>query len=211
MGFFDIFRRKKAEPEFDVEDLDLPEPRCHHYLLAHRALPSVAFARPRAFFGVLATSDARDFLEDLLGMVSQQCRECEPESKLDFSVDDISIHHSCIGKFPCVILKMPEAKVMAEAIYVAAVLLDDADLSPAAWEHEVETETPDKTAMRYFTLEKGLMLDGSDRTVLCSWTPEGSHFNFGDGPAPHIETFEAAIEKMLTENPEPWAESRPVE
>lgn len=78
---------------------------------------------------------------------------------------------------------------MTEAYFVAAVLLVD-----------LEQETPevDQPALRYFTLEYGATLDGPPRTVLCEWTAEGSHLNYGDGPEPTLATFAEAIEQLLT-------------
>ena len=126
MGLFDFFRRKpQKSPARDLVEADLPEPRCHHYTLAHYALRSVAFERPLAFLGVLASPDAAKFLTDLMRSVSEHCREREPRP--DFSSDDLTLHKVRVGVFPCAVIEMPRPRAITEAFFVAAVLLADLD------------------------------------------------------------------------------------
>jgi hypothetical protein len=191
MGLFDFFRRKpQAPPDRAPIEEDLPEPRCHHYTLAHYALRSVAFEQPVRFLGILASPDAQRFLTDLLRSVSEHCKEREPRP--DFRIQDVTVHKVRVGRYPCVVLELPRPRATTEAFFVAAVLLADLDQG-----------LPDSHAavLRYFTLEKGFVLGGPPRTVLCEWTAEGSHLNYGDGPAPQLQAFTGGLEELLSRSP----------
>ena len=188
MGFFDFLRPKPARSlsRDRVED-DLDEPRCAHYTLAHVALREFALRRPLDFIEILATPEARRLLSYLLERVSDSCEGSG--SGPDFDVDDLKVHTARVGDYPCAIVEMPRPRAMAEAYFVAAVLnikLDE------------ESPGPADPTLRYFTLEKGLSLDGSHRTVLCEWTADGTHSNYGDGPPPQLESFVPALEKMVS-------------
>ncbi len=187
MGLFDFFRRKQPKPAApDLVEQDLDEPRCHHYTFAHLALRSVAQEQPLAFLGVLASPDARRFLANLFQSVSEHCKEREP--KPDFGIEDVAVHPVRIGHYPCAVIEMPRPRATTETFFVAAVLLADLDQG-----------LPDSkdVKLRYFTLEKGFVIGGPPRTVLCEWTAEGSHVNYGDGPEPQLEAFTEAVREML--------------
>jgi hypothetical protein len=162
-------------------------PRRHHYVLAHQALRSVAFDHPVPFLGILVSDRARPFLAELLENVHEHCKDDEPEA--GFGAEDLSVHPGRIGDHACVIVELPRPRGVTEAYFVAAVLM--VDLQREAPEEE-------KPPLRYFTLEYGARLSGPARTVLCEWTAEGSHLNYGDGPEPTVAAFAAAIERMLT-------------
>jgi hypothetical protein len=188
MGLFDLFRGKsgKAPASGPVEE-ELDQPRCHHYTLTHYALRGVAFEQPLTFLGVLASPDASRFLADLMQSVSDHCRAREPSP--DFAAGDLTVHKVRVGRYPCAVVEMPRPRATTEAFFVAAVLLVDPGQGVPA---------PNEVGLRYFTLEKGLVLGGPPRTVLCEWTAEGSHVNYGDGPAPRLEAFTRAVEKLLS-------------
>jgi len=187
VGLFDLFRRQKASsPDPGSADADLDEPRCDHYSFAHYALRIVAHENPWQCLAVLASPEAQTFLSDLLNSVAGHCKERGKDSNLRAS--DIIIHRVRAGGRPCAVLEMPLPRAIAEAFYMAVVLLVD----PSS-----ESPESEKGAIRYFTLEKGVVLDGPPRTVLCEWTAEGSHVNFGDGPAPRVHAFVQAIEGLL--------------
>ncbi len=187
MGLFDFFRRgPQPPPQPAAPQSDLAEPRCHHYTLAHQALRTVAFEQPAGFLGLLASPEARSFLADLLTAVTEHCQGREPWP--DFGVEALTIHTFRVGQFPCAVVELPPPRAVTEAFFVAAVLLVDLDR---------EQPAPQEAALRYFTLEKGFVLDGPPRTVLGEWTAEGSHHNYGDGPAPQLGPFVRAMEAML--------------
>jgi hypothetical protein len=190
MGLFDFLRRKPdGPPKADPVEGDLDEPRCHHYTLAHYALRIMAFQEPLSFLGILASPQRQPFLVRLLQRVSEHCKE--RESRPDFRIEDIAVHQVRVGPYPCAILEMPRPRAMSEAYFVAAVLLTDLEKGmPEAKE----------VALRYFTLEKGLAFGGPPRTVLCEWTADGTHHNFGDGPAPRLGSFIEAVQELLSKS-----------
>lgn len=186
MALFDFFRRKpQTPPPHKSEEADLDTPRCHHYTLAHQALRSIALEEPLAFLGILASPDAQRFLADLMQSVSEHCKAHEPQP--DFSVQELVVHRMRLGRYPCAVIEMPPPRAITEAFFVAAVLLADPS----------EGMPPQEVTLRYFTLEKGMTLEGPPRTVLCEWTAEGSHVNYGTGPEPRLEAFAEAVERML--------------
>jgi hypothetical protein len=183
MGLFDFFKRKSTpEPAPALPDM---QPRCPHYTFAHQALRSVALADPLPCLGLLASADAGRFLAGLLESVSEHCAALG--EKADFTADDIRVHPTRVGSYPCAVVQMPPPRAITEAFFVALVLLAAPEDPP---------ERPEDARLRYFTLEKGFSLDGSERTVLCEWT-ETRHVNYGDGPAPHVEAFVAAVSELL--------------
>lgn len=186
MGLFDFFRQQPARsPNSDDVEADLDDPRCHHYMFAHAALRMAAFENPLAFLGTLASPDANEFLASLMASVSDHCRERQAQA--DFRVEDLIVHKVRVGSFPCAVVEMPRPRAITEAFFAAGVVL--ADLSAGA--------PPSDVGLRYFTLEKGMHIDGASRTVFCEWTSSGSHLNFGEGPGPALGPFLEAVRELL--------------
>ena len=190
MGLFDLFPRKPKDPLLPSPSADdNPEPRCDHYGFAHYALRSVAFDRPLETMAAFASPDAERFLGALVEMVAEQCQG-QPGAGL--TVGDLKVHAVRAAGRPCAVLEMPPPRGVTEAHFVALVL---------QWTEPLpETEPMPKDALRYFTLERGVCLGGPPRTVLCEWTAEGSHRNFGDGPEPRLESFLEAVARLLERN-----------
>lgn len=186
MGLFDLLGRKPAPPPDPLAGLDADQPRCHHYTLAHIALRSLAHEQPLMFLGVLGSPEADRFLASVFADVSAHCREREPQP--DFASTDLAVHRGRVGPYPCAAIVMPPPRTTPEAYFVAAVLMVDVTNTP---------EPPADATLRYFTLEYGLALGGPPRTVLCEWTAEGTHSNYGDGPEPELGAFLRAVEAKL--------------
>jgi hypothetical protein len=184
MGLFDWFRRKADPPPeaWSADDL-LTDPRCDHYAFAHQALRAVALDNPLGCLAVLASPDARPFLADLVRSVTEFCRDRGMEPSAGLAVDDLTVHRVRALGHPCAVVEMPAPRAAAEAHYVAIALTAEPSENPEA---------------RYFTLEKGLQLDGAARAVLCEWTADGTHRNYGDGPPLGVERFLRAIEDLLS-------------
>ncbi len=157
-----------------------------HYVFAHYALRTVALSDPLFYVGVLASPDGPRMLDDLLQKVAEHARPGDPPP--DFSAADCRIHTVRAGGYPCAVVELPPPRAMTEAYFTAAVLLLDS-----------AQEQPDflNAPVRYFTLEHSLSLDGAPRTVLCEWTKDGTHVNFGDGPPPALEPFVSAVSGHL--------------
>jgi len=149
----------------------------------------MAFENPLGFLSILASPDAHKFLSSLMQSVSEYYSELEQGP--DYTVEEFTIHKARVGRYSCAIIEMPQPRGRTEAFFVAAVLLADPDQSMF---------DSKKGGLRYFTLEKGFRLGGPPRTVLCEWTEEGSHVNYGDGPAPRLDLFIEAIEQLLSKS-----------
>lgn len=177
MGLFDFLKRK-PEPPPAVEG---PSP---DYAFAHYALRQMALSDPLRFLAVMASPDAHRFLDALLDDVAEQCGR-----KPSFDAQSITIHPTRVASFPCAIIRLPEPKEMAEAFMVAVIVpIDPSSTSlPAS----------DTIKGRYFTLEKGFTLSNEPRTVLGEWDAQ-MHSNYGNGPAPTVEAFAAALTKLMS-------------
>jgi hypothetical protein len=162
------------------------ETRQAHYVFAHYALRSVALNDPVFYFGVLASPDGPTFLDDLLKTVAEHALPGDPPP--DFSAADCRIHTVRAGVYPCAVVELPPPHAMAEAYFTAAVLV----ANPGPEQLHLMN-----VPVRYFTLELGLNLDGKPRTVLCEWTKDGTHRNFGDGPSSTVEQFVPALGRLL--------------
>lgn len=174
-GLFGSSQTSEVKRQF-VEDDDSEERHDLHYYFAHRFLPQLA---------------ARDALE----LVNDLCHELSSELLAKLWLLGASGHESKrrtkipsngLKSIPVrintdyygVVVQLPKPKRMAEAYFVAIVINDNDD------EH------------LFFTLEYGLNINGSKRTVLGQWENE-THHNFGDGPAPQIDLFVKSLRKLL--------------
>ncbi len=97
---------------------------------------------------------------------------------------------------PVALVQMPPPENLAEAFFAAVVLMHDVT--------DLKNGPPLGTA-RYFTLELTIGEPGRN-TVLCEWTRDGTHLNFGEHLAPSQEEFLRALGKRL---PQPDPEMPP--
>ena len=171
-----MFGKRNKEKEL------LKEPRPHHYNFAHVFLRSFCEHDPLQAFAILG-SDKKD---DLVKFIWEKvCEHCDEEQKTELTAKDIKVSNVELGRYPTILVRMPEAKAVGEAIMIAIVLTSNLD-----------SEAPEKTKYRYFVLEQGSDLEGGLRTVLCEWTSE-RHLNMGDGPDPEPEYFLREIESKI--------------
>lgn len=179
MGLFDFFRRKPTK-QLGLADDDGPSPE---YIMAHYALRQFALAQPLQFLGVMCSPKANEFLQDVLKDVEKACGKPAP-----YKVDDLKVHRTQVHDYPTVIIVFPEPSDVACAHMVAVVALFDMN----------SDAPPDPASIkgRYFTLEKGMSLDATQRTVFAEWSEE-RHSNYGDGPLPKVEAFADWIEEHL--------------
>jgi hypothetical protein len=176
--------------EQHIELLD--KPRAQHYVFAHVALPQVAFHDPIGTVGVLHSEQAEPFLERLWDDVANTCRKNGEAADLSFA--DLKFTTTRVEGFPVVLVAMPRAQAVAEAILCAIVLHLDAD----KLQNVPQDDWPDAADVSFFTLEMGVNVeDNTLRTVLCEWTKDRQHQNYGDGPPPDVKIFLAAIQALL--------------
>jgi hypothetical protein len=165
-------------------------PRFHHYFLAHYAFRMIAQNNPLMFFSVLASPGQKEFIKEVILSMEEQNQNNE---KIDFSEDDLTVDCTRINNFPAVLIEFPKPLQMGEVYFIAAIMKKEAGTDFQ------EDDLPD---VDYFTLEYGLSLDGSKRTVFCNWTKEGTHGNYGDGPPPEKESFLLRVTETYRETGE---------
>ena len=172
--------------EPSLVELNQDRPHCHHYTFAHMALRQVAFAEPVTCISILASPDSGGFLAHLWKQVDEHCRGRGETSTINPA--EFVVHKLLVGNYPCAILEMPEPWFITGAYFVGLVLhVPLADINPE------DRDAP----LHYYTLERGASLDGQPRTVLCSWTGDGTHCNFGDGPPPTLQAFAKCLEERI--------------
>ncbi len=156
----------------------------HHYIFANIALRKACEEDPLAFFDVIASPQRDEFLKD----VWQQIRENYDTAGIPpFELSDIRFTTCRLKNSPCIVVSMPRPAQIAEAHFVAIVLnVNSKSKSPS-----------EQPRILYFTLEKGVNVDGSERTVLGGWSDNDTHLNFGSGPPATLEDFVRTIEQMI--------------
>ena len=166
-------KEKKSELSQQIND----EPRFHHYCLAHRAFPIIAHNNPIAFFGALLSDKKFEFIKSVIESLEEHN---DSKEVVGFRSEDFKVHEFVVNKYPCVVVEFPVPERLAEVFSIAAVLKTElgADFE--------EGEVPE---VDYYTLEKGIQMNGSVRTVLCTWSKDGSHGNLGDGPNAEPQSF----------------------
>ena len=171
-----MFQKRKKEKDL------LKEPRLHHYHFAHDYLRTFCLLYPRQAFEILSSDKKDDLIKDTWDEI---CKEFDKEQKTELTAEDIKVSTLRLGRYPVILVQMPEAKAVAEAIMVAIVLTSN-----------VDSELPEDSKYRYFVLELGSDYKGGLRTVMCEWTA-GNHLNMGDGPNPQPESFLNVIEAII--------------
>jgi hypothetical protein len=172
MGLLDFLKRKPRVPPED----EGPSP---DYVFAHYALRQIALSDPLHLLAVAASPEAKPFFEHVLKLVADQCGR-----RASFDAASLKIHATRVNDYACAVIELPEPREVAEAFMVALVLPIEtsADKPPKI----------DEAQARYFTLEKGFALSNEPRTVLAEWDAQ-RHSNYGDGPAPTVDEFVAAL------------------
>jgi hypothetical protein len=151
----------------------------HHYLIAHRVVPSFFFQGPQTFIDITIRSPGRlTTLWDTIGK-----KEFPTESESGFGIAVRSLHDHGING---VVITYPPTEQMAECIMAACVI-------ERRWRWGfIPTTRP-----RYITLEYGFGETNQPRTVLCEWGEKGGHSNYGDGPRAEVEAFISSVRGLI--------------
>jgi hypothetical protein len=143
-------------------------------VLAHQVLPRVIFDDTGAkALGLLGHPElARPFLNYLVDNVAQCCGF--PEGAWKRLAADIRLHRCDFGAVDGIVLEMPPPQIPPDCYFIAVI--------------PVAADRP-----RYFTLECAFF----PPTMLCEWTADRTHANFGPGPDADTELFIAAVIELL--------------
>jgi hypothetical protein len=187
MGLLSWFRRRSEQKTIE-RVLEDNGPRPQYYVLAHYLMRDAAYELGAACCGILLSDKRDEFLTKMWDHAASGVQENDPTIKTD-PYPGIEVIPLRAGNFPCVVLKMPQPRGVTECHFVGIVA--HMDLS-------TDEKPSEQTPMSYFTLERGVGEDlKTPRTVLCEWSKDGTHSNFGDGPPPEAEMFANAIGQSL--------------
>ena len=163
----------KSEPSQQIN----VGPRYHHYKLAHRAFPTIAHNNPTVFFGALLSEKKFEFIQSVIESLEEHN---DSKEVVGFRLEDFKVHEFVVNKYPCVIIEFPTPECFSEVYSIAAVLKTELG---------VDFEKGEVPEVDYYTLEMGIQMNGSIRTVLCAWSKDGSHINLGNGPNAEPQSF----------------------
>jgi hypothetical protein len=152
-------------------------PRKHHYYFAHRLLRQVFYEHYEQFYPRLA----RDADSELTALWNHQANELPLAERLP--PDGLAeVSRTTRNGKEVVIIALPEAKAMAEAGFVVLISGDG--------------------ERAYLTYENTISFVKNERlAVLCSWSPEGSHINYGLRASPDLKGLEEVLAKYFTRKP----------
>jgi hypothetical protein len=173
-------------------------PRGQHYYFAHIALRALAAEDPERLITALASPDAEAFLLDLWNAVSKDASQ-PGEEDIAVSPEGLEAIPARVAGRSAALVILPPPRAATEAYFVAILLNHELD-EPAKPAPEPE--------FYYFTLEKGVALDASTRTIFCQWE-DACHKNYGDGPPADGRAFLDHIAHHLAATPAPQASFHP--
>lgn len=152
------------------------------YLFAHKYLPQALHREPRLALALALSKENEKLVMDMW----QDCREqsiligAAPVPPDGLTVAGGPINEETAGA----LIVMPVPLEMPEAYYafVFIPMTEGKDGIEAG-------------SISYYTLERSISLTSdSGRTVIGAWTADGTHLNYGTGPAPDdIEAFMRAV------------------
>jgi hypothetical protein len=155
------------------------QPRPQHYMYAHRVLPSLFFQDPERFLEILKKEGIPflRFFWDKLGS-SLDAGDTHPMHGVNYETRVLE------NGTVITLIELPKPEHVTEAYFVALVF------RPLGASGE--------SIQRYFTLEYGMSLfESGERSVLCEWTIDNRHVNYGDGPEPASQAFFTTVCQKL--------------
>lgn len=154
-------------------------PRLHHYLFVHRHLRDAFFRDPAAAVEAFRHPEAAGRARRLWAALGEDlARASQPV----LAVEGLAVSPSMLAGRRAVVITLPAPEAPSEAWFVALV-------GPSP------TDDP-----RYLTLERSVSLaaePGPDPVMLCEWTADGKHVNYGPQTGHTLERFEALVEARL--------------
>ena len=177
MGMFDFLKKRQgAEADAPKSDELLgEEPRTWHYVLVHVTMPQDVFRLGSELKDLLLEAEgAVDFVRICLESMAMEGHDFDDRS-LDEIVAEVKAYPTKFGASDGVVIELPRPAALLEAYFVAVVFGG-------------KTRETD-----YLTLEAA----GAGETMLCGWTEDQQHLNFGEGPEPTRSAFIKAVTDQI--------------
>ena len=159
--------------------------RGQHYVFAHKALPQLFFEDPVKFLQYLE-EDGEKYLRHLWDYVGQNMDEAGLVPPEGLACELAQTESGAT----LAMLTLPVAELMTEAYFIG--LFYEPPGSGNGSDREAVT--------RFITLEYNLNPETKKpATMVCEWTPDGSHRNLGYGPEPTKDNFLKVLKTLLLE------------
>jgi hypothetical protein len=178
-----------------------------HYAFAHRFLPQYVQQNPYAFFtsifrqnmsgGALAPTrfihNRWTMFEEMEGLIQIESDPLK-DGMIFRRVSDLTMSIQEVAGRTIALVQMPTPEKPVEVFFVAVALLAS-PAQPESWPRDVKA--------RVFTLEAEVSehLDAGKTGMVCEWTKEGEHRNFGFGIRAERDAFLPAVTAAL-QNPD---------
>ena len=172
-----------------------PTPRPQHYLFAHHLLRQQAMTMKLLIGAALGSEHGPKILADLWDAAGDAAKEQATANHetppQPLAGDGLSAELRRVGDRVVTVVTCPPTGGAVEAHKVAIVSDPVQPVLDAGGQ-------PGDVPVRYFTLEQGIEEQpGVPRTALCEWAEDGTHLNYGTGPAVDDEAFiDAALSKL---------------
>jgi hypothetical protein len=165
------------------------------YCFASQFLPGYIHQNPRAFFAynfdASGFDDPTEFIqsrwymmEQRLGLLDRMNGDLGPGERFG-KILDLSAWKTKLDERPAFLVEMPKPMQGTDSIFVGAVLDVEGD--------KVDAWLAEATA-RVFALEKLGEAPETTSGILCEWTDDGTHMNFGTMEIPATrDAFETAM------------------
>jgi hypothetical protein len=145
----------------------------------------ITFQEPTRTLAILHSPRATEFVRDLWEQAGTYALPGTVQNDAELSVDSRWVG----SEYLLTTIRLPPPHAAPEAWFVCLA----ATAPPGA-----ET-LADLTDIRVFTLEQSLGLNENvPGTMLCEWTPEGTHRNLGAGPPAELEAFYRSVVAQLS-------------
>ncbi len=181
------------EDEFVEEDLyddfvnEVDFSRRLHYDFAHHIVKDEFFKNPNTFIELILTQ--KNTIHNIWNNAQDYYKEQYDEVSDPIENENLSLHTYMSDDIVFVIIEMPTPKQMTE-VYFIGMIID---------------EKEDNHDLQYITLEYG---EDESKAVLCGWTEDGIHLNYGDSSGLTLDEFKSFMlekkNKQLRKNIDMW-------
>ncbi len=183
---------KNNEDEFLEEDLyddfmnEVDFSRQFHYDFAHNIIKNEFFKDPNTFINLILTQ--KNTIHNIWNNAQDYYMEQYDEVSVPIESKNLSLYTCKSDDIIFIIIEMPTPKQMTEVYFIGMFI-----------------DKKENNNVQYITLEYG---EDESKAVLCGWTEDGIHLNYGDSPKLTLDEFKALLlernNKQLNKTIEKW-------